>query len=259
MKKVCIILDYGHRLTTPGKRTNCLPDRVIKERTMNEGYGSVAARLFRAAGCEVLEVAPDKNAAMGENADLNQRVTRANAWYKQMQAKYGDTVCHYISCHANAGGGHGAEVWIWSKAKSGGNEERAAKAVCDALCAATGMSNRGVKRGYPGAPGADFAVNRDTLMLSMLVECGFMDYRPEADKMDDPAFWERCGRAVFDGWCKYAGLTPTVPDAPDAPATGKMYTVTEQLGAFKDPANAKAYADELKAKGRMVSVGEKEV
>ena len=256
-KKICIIMDYGHRLTTPGKRTMALP-RVIHERTMNEGYGSAAARWFRAMGAEVLEVAPDKNLSMNENADLNQRVAKANAWYKEMKAKYGDVQCHYISCHANAGGGQGAEVWIWSRAKSGGPEERAAQSMLDALCAATGMKNRGVKRGYVGAPALDYAVNRDTLMTSMLVECGFMDYRPEAEKMDDPAFWEACGRAVYEGWCRYAGVEPVAAGgsgqtAPD----GKVYAV--QTGAFKSRKNAEHYAAELGEKGVAAYITEKEV
>ena len=116
MSKICIVMDYGHRLTTPGKRTVALP-RVIHERTMNEGYGSVAANLFRKAGCEVLEVAPDKNAALNENTDLNQRIAKANIWASKQNGQ-----AYYISCHANAGGGQGAEVWIWSGSKAGGKE-----------------------------------------------------------------------------------------------------------------------------------------
>lgn len=216
MSKICIIMDYGHRLTTPGKRTVPLP-RVIHERTMNEGYGSVAANLFRKAGCEVLEVAPDKNASMNENTDLNQRIAKANSWANMQGGQ-----SHYISCHANAGGGQGAEVWIWSGSKSGGKEERAAKLVLEKLCAATGMKNRGVKRGYVGNPKSDFAVNRDTNMPSMLIECGFMDYVPEASKMDNPDFWNICGTAVYEGMAEFLGLDKNV----QSPATeNKLYTV----------------------------------
>lgn len=256
-KKICIIMDYGHRLTTPGKRTMALP-RVIHERTMNEGYGSIVAGYFRAMGAEVLEVAPDKNLTMNENTDLNQRISKANAWFKQMKAKYGDIQCHYISCHANAGGGQGAEVWIWSKSAKGGPEERAASAVLNALCSATGMRNRGVKRGYVGAPASDFAVNRDTVMTSMLVECGFMDYKPEAEKMDNPAFWEICGRAVYEGWCKYAGVTPVAANGSDQIAPdGKVFAV--QTGAFKSKKNAENYAADLEKKGVKTYITEKDV
>ena len=255
--KHLLILDYGHRNTTPGKRTNCL-DRVIHERTFNEGYGAVVARLARAAGIEVLEVAPGVNVSMNENADLNARVAKANRWYKEKCAQYGsgNVVCWYLSCHANAGGGKGAEVWVWSASKQGGKEIGAAQAVIDSLCAATNMKNRGVKKGYPGAPYSDFAVNRNTLMLSMLIENGFMDYAPEADLMDKPDYWEKCGKAVFDGWCKYVGIA-TAPEQP-ASETGKaLYTVGTQLGAFSSPEAAAEYAAELKAKGAIVMTGEK--
>lgn len=203
-----MILDYGHRLTTSGKQTVALP-RIIKERTMNEGYGTVAAQLFRQAGCNVLEVAPDKNAVMNEKEDLNRRISRANQWAAQTE---GDS--YYISCHANAGGGQGAEIWIYSKAKQGGMEERLAGSILKKLCAATGMKNRGVKRGYAGNPKGDFAVNRDTKMPAMLIECGFMDYIPEARKMDNPEFWKVCGTAVFEGAAEVLGLSkPAAPNA----------------------------------------------
>lgn len=228
MSKVCLVFDYGHRITTPGKRTNCLPDRVIHERTFNEGYGSVAANLARANGCEVLEVAPDKNASMNEDADLNERIRKANEWYQQMRFKYNqDVVCRYISCHANAGGGHGAEVWIWHGAAAGGTEERDAKSVLNALCAATGMTNRGVKRGYPGEPTSDFAVNHYTTMPSMLVECGFMDYPAEADKMDKPDFWNQCGTAVWNGLAAALGIQNTAPTpSPEPSVPGELYSIT---------------------------------
>lgn len=196
-----MIFDYGHRLTTPGKQTVALP-RIIKERTFNEGYGKAAAQLFRQAGCNVLEVAPDKNAVMNENTDLNRRISQANQWAAQMG---GDS--YYISCHANAGGGQGAEIWIYSKAKQGGIEERLADSILKKLCAATGMKNRGVKRGYVGNANGDFAVNRDTKMPAMLIECGFMDYVPEARKMDNPEFWKICGTAVFEGAAQVLGLS----------------------------------------------------
>lgn len=217
MSKVCIIMDYGHRLTTPGKRTVPFP-HVIHERTMNEGYGSVAADLFRKAGCEVLEVAPDKNATLNEKTDLNQRIAKANTWANKQAGQ-----SYYISCHANAGGGQGAEIWIWSKAKKGEKEEQAAKLVLNKLCAATGMKNRGVKRGYPGNPSADFAVNRDTKMPAMLIECGFMDYVPEAYKMDNPDFWKICGTAVYEGMAEFLGLQQNVKPYPD---NKEMYLVT---------------------------------
>lgn len=236
MSKICIVMDYGHRLTTPGKRTVALP-HVIHERTMNEGYGSVAANLFRKAGCEVLEVAPDKNAALNENTDLNQRIAKANTWASKQAGQ-----AYYISCHANAGGGQGAEVWIWSGSKAGGKEEQAAKLVLDKLCAATGMKNRGVKRGYPGNPSANFAVNRDTKMLSMLIECGFMDYVPEASKMDNPDFWKICGTAVYEGMAEFLGLKQNSQPFPN---NKEMYLVTFGHCSTGDKNTAVALGEKL--------------
>lgn len=250
-----LIIDYGHRLTTPGKRTTCLAERVIHERTFNEGYGAVIARNARAAGVEVLEVAPPARLAMNEDADLNTRIKKANAFYVDLCKKHGkDNVrCLYISCHANAGGGQGAEVWVWSKAKADSIERTTARAVVDSLCMATGMKNRGVKLGAPGF--SDFAVNRNTTMPAMLIECGFMDYPAEAEQMDNPAFWEKCGNAIFDALCKPLGIedadvkpTPPSPATPEKPANdGTLYAV--QTGAFKNKENAEKHAAEIKAKG----------
>lgn len=242
-----IILDYGHRLTTPGKRTTVLPDRVIHERTFNEGYGKIAANLFKKAGCNVLEVAPDKNATMNEDFDLNSRVSRANQWAVQMGGE-----SYYLSCHANAGGGQGAEVWIYSKADKGGEEEKLATAVLNSLCAATGMKNRGVKRGYPGEPNSNFAVNRYTTMTSMLIECGFMDYFPEANKMDSAEFQQICGKAVFDGVAKVLGLAA---QQPEQPANGvKMYRVVFGAASGGDKNNAVQLGEKLGLKTTATSV-----
>ena len=224
-----LILDYGHRNTTPGKRTNCLPDRVIHERQMNEGYGKVIAARARAAGVLVLEVAPPADSAApaptngrnGEDTDLYARIAKANAWYKSLVEQHGagNVTCWYISCHANAASGttaSGAEVWGYSKATAA--QQAVLKRVVDTLCQQSGMVNRGVKLGYVGNPSGNFAVNRETTMPSMLIEAGFMTNPTEADKMDKPTWWATVGNAIADGLFAALGIT----SGGDQPSSGQV-------------------------------------
>ena len=74
----------------------------------------------------------------------------------------------FISVHINAGGGKGAETYVYSN--SGSSYEKAMK-IQDAF-EKEGRINRGVKV-------RSFSVLKNTKMPAMLVECGFIDDKDE--------------------------------------------------------------------------------
>ncbi|MGJ0848074.1 N-acetylmuramoyl-L-alanine amidase family protein, partial [Tissierella praeacuta] len=63
----------------------------------------------------------------------------------------------------------------------------------------TGLRNRGIKSG-------NFQVLRETKMVSILAECGFMDNIEEAKLMLDENYQMKCARAIAKGICKYFGV-----------------------------------------------------
>ncbi len=155
MKKVYI--DAGHGGTNPGA--------TCGKRKESEDVFALAQ-----TAADRLSAVPDVAVKLSRTADtdpeLDARTKEANAWGAD----------YFISIHRNAfkpNGASGIEAWIYSKAAVNGDAYGKAKRIVDALCAVTGLKNRGVKLGAPKY--RDYAVNRDSKMTSCLLEVGFVD------------------------------------------------------------------------------------
>ncbi len=89
---------------------------------------------------------------------------------------------YFLSVHRNSASpdASGNEIWIYSK----GNDTAVKKAdsVLSAVNKATGLKNRGVKRGAVSY--TDFGVNKYTNMYSALLELGFITNRNDNDALD---------------------------------------------------------------------------
>lgn len=188
MNKIMIALDDGHGTDTAGKRTPAFSDgRVMKENEFNAAVAEYAKGALERCGFEVLMVAPEAT-----DTPLKTRVQRAN-----------DTrAAVYISIHANAYGtawndANGVESWIYEKVMPDSDTYRLAKCVHDALLAATGLRNRGIKRS------SDLFVLKNTHMHAVLLECGFMTNQAEAALLLDEGYRKRCGEAVCKGVCAF--------------------------------------------------------
>lgn len=99
------------------------------------------------------------------NPSISERCAAANA----LGADY------FLSIHRNAFSpekANGAESWVLSSVKEGGNTWNYGKQFVEAL-EKVGFRNRGVKKGAPAY--ADYGVNRLTNMHSCLLEVGFID------------------------------------------------------------------------------------
>ena len=178
-----IAIDPGHGIDTPGKRTPAFEDgSVMLENEFNEG---VAYYLHEALLRN--ELTPYNVAEEQTDIPLRIRTDRAN------NAK----VDLYVSIHANAYGttwnkAHGLETYVYSMADT--ETVNIAQKVQEALVRATGLTDRGVKA-------KDLHVLRESKMPAILVECGFMTNRVEAELLKKDSYRKLCAEAICEGIC----------------------------------------------------------
>jgi len=187
-----IVIDAGHGPETAGK---CSPDGSLREYHFNSAVARyVADKLFSGyEGVEILMTHDDSR-----DVPLKERTDKANAWKADL----------FVSIHANAYGDGG-----WNSAQgieTFVHETRppAAVALANAvqrqLIRATGRPDRGVKS-------ANFHVLRETKMTAILVECGFMTNREEAELLKSDAYRRKCAEAIVAGIVETYGLRPKRP------------------------------------------------
>ncbi len=184
MKKIYI--DAGHGGANSGA--------VYGKRKESEDVFQLAQ-----AVADTLIFQPDIAVRLSRTADadpeLTARTSDANTWGAD----------YFISIHRNAfspNRASGIEAWIYSKSEKNGDAWTKAKRIVDALCAVTGLGNRGVHLGAPNY--TDYAVNNYTKMTSCLLEVGFVD----SDK-DNAAFdkhFAEMAKAIAEGLCKAVGV-----------------------------------------------------
>lgn len=171
------MLDAGHGPETPGKRS---PDGTIREFHFNAAVADEVKKLLMAKGMHILfSHQNDKDVPLAE------RITLAN----QLQ------VHAFISIHANAFGAewntaNGIETYVYPKASA--DSVTLAHLIQPALVLACNRKNRGVKT-------ANFAVLRETKMPAILIECGFMTHREEADLLKQRTYQVQCAEAIAFG------------------------------------------------------------
>ncbi|MBT2722330.1 N-acetylmuramoyl-L-alanine amidase [Bacillus sp. ISL-46] len=174
-----ISLDAGHGLDTAGKR---VPDNSMHEWEFNQGVVKYIMDELRNYDVKVLRV----DDPTGEtDVPLGTRTTNINNWGSDV----------HISVHANAasdewGPAHGIETFTYltpSKAST----ELAIK-VQKSLIKATGLTDRGVKK-------ADFHMLRKSNMPAILVECGFMSNKEEANLLKSDDYRKKVALAIIAG------------------------------------------------------------
>jgi N-acetylmuramoyl-L-alanine amidase len=247
-KDYLIALCDGHGSDTPGKRTPAIPTlkgRVIHENEFNKAVIKFLDEELRRCGFRTLLVAPTD-----ADTPLKARTDLANA-------KGADA---YISVHYDAldskfdGEGkdpEGHTVFVY-KGQRGKASGKLAECVHKYLVQGTPQKDRGIKE-------ADFHVLRETHMVAILTENGFMDNLKEAVRMIDPKFQKECAVEHAKGICEYFKVeyVPYVAPKPPAPKPATPNPVSKpskeihkvQVGAFGDKANAQELADRLKKLG----------
>lgn len=227
-----IAIDAGHGPETAGKRT---PDDSMREFHFN----SVTARyvreeLLKYEGVEVLFTHADDGS---RDVPLRERTDKANAWKADA----------LVSIHANAYGSgwndaQGIETFVYTPRPA--EAVRLAEAVQQRLLLETGRRNRGVKAD-------NLHMVRETDMTAILVECGFMTNKAEAELLKSDSYRRACAKAIAEGLAEVYGLKLKVVAA-TPPAK-------EYSGKFKDVPDghyAKKATEELAAKGIMNGVAD---
>lgn len=184
MKKVYV--DAGHGGRNPGA--------TYGKRKESEDVFALAQTV-----ADKLTAASDIAVRLSRTADtdpeLNARTKEANTWGAD----------YFVSIHRNAfkpNKASGIEAWIYSKASKGGDAYTKAKRIVDALCAVTGLKNRGVHIGAPSY--RDYAVNRDTKMTSCLLEVGFVDN--DRDNAVFDSTFDRMADVIAESLCTNVGV-----------------------------------------------------
>lgn len=223
-----IVLDAGHGINTPGKR---VPDGSMREFEFNSKVAALAKGLLE--GYENVEVIFTHDPTGKVDIPLGDRTNKANKEKANV----------YVSIHANAFGSgdfnnaEGVETFIYTTKPAEALE--LASRVQNQLLRHTGRKNRGVKA-------ANYHVLRETHMTAILVECGFMTNKEEADLLKSDSYRIKCTQAIVAGLVEQYKLKEK-PKPKPKPTSNVLYKV--QVGAFSDEANAKRLADQLKDKG----------
>lgn len=173
----------------------------------------VADILRNAGGIEVVLVPHSLN--LGPSIDW------VNARYK------GLTDAIAVEIHKNSGGGTGSEVWVPSYPDA--TVKAIGQKITDALAAATGQRNRGVKEAQNNRWGR-LGWTDDTNTYAVLVEAGFIDVDPVDDAAD-----AKYARGIAQGILDYFGtgaVAPTPAPAP-TPAAKTNETVADEVIAGK--------------------------
>lgn len=182
-----IVVDAGHGPQTPGKRT---PDDSMREFHFN----SVVARYVRTGLLEYEGVQTMYTHADDGSRDvtLKDRTAAANKWGADL----------LVSIHANAmgsgwGAARGIETFVYTTKPA--SSVAVAKAVQRQLIAATGLFDRGVKA-------ENLHMVRESHCPAILVECGFMTNRTEAELLKSDVYRRKCAAAIVAGIAEACGL-----------------------------------------------------
>ncbi|PWK07490.1 N-acetylmuramoyl-L-alanine amidase family protein [Tumebacillus permanentifrigoris] len=153
-----ICIDPGHGGYDPGAVYG-----GVREKDITLHIGLQLRDILRRAGFGVVmtrESDASPGGATNVNADLNERCRIANAARADV----------FLSIHVNAGGGHGAEIYVNG---DGGPIAALAKGIIGDVSLVCGVHGQAVRDG--GKNGAGWRVIAGTNMDAMLLEVGFID------------------------------------------------------------------------------------
>lgn len=155
MKKI-VCIDIGHGGKDPGA---CAQGAKEKDITLQIGL-QLRDELARAGFDIILTRDNDKHLGETVAADLRERCRISNAAGADV----------FLSIHVNAGGGRGAEIYVYG---DGGPVRPLAQAIVTNVATITGLHGASVRDGGPNGTG--FAVICNTEADAMLLEIGFID------------------------------------------------------------------------------------
>ena len=167
-----ILLDNGHGIDTPGKRS---PDGHFREYAYNRYLAFLIRERLLALGLDVQLVVPER-----EDISLKERCRRVNAIYRQL----GNDQVILLSIHVNAAGN--GQNWLdargWSCFTTRGKTKADALATCLYEAAKNHLHGMKIRTDFTdGDPDIekDFYIIRHTSCPAVLTENLFMDNRQD--------------------------------------------------------------------------------
>lgn len=234
--KLRLLIDAGHGLKTPGKRS---PDDSLLEFNFNKPTAEYVNKYINEYENVETHFVYDRDGST--DTDLNTRADKANTIY----AKNTSVPTAYVSVHANAFGNgfndaNGIETFVDD------SKPKTALALADKVQAelikATGLRNRGVKTG-------NFAVLRETHMTAILVECGFMTNKEELALLKSDSYRKKVAKAIVAGLAKQYGLKKKATPKPAPLKVDKNTFYRVIAGSYQDKDNAVKQQKTVEGKG----------
>lgn len=221
----------GHFMNTGGRR---IPKELDPSETREWVLNDRVADYFAEAAAEYedVELLRVDDPAGRVKIEIEDRVKAANEW--------GADFC--LAIHHNAAGvifsGGGVVAYIAKKHQA--ITEQYQKEIYNSVIAAGGIRGN---RSDP-MPESNLYVCTYTKAPCVLMECGFMDSKVDAQIIKDPAYSKKIAYGMMEGIAKVGGLKKKEKAAP---AADTIYRV--QIGAFRNKAYAEAMLQKAKAAG----------
>ena len=172
--KLVVILDNGHGIDTPGKRS---PDGRFREYRWCRDFVKLLENRLKIKGIETRILVPEES-----DISLSERVRRVNSIYSENKKKGIDTVL--ISIHNNAAGNgkewkdaRGFTGWVYT------NASKMSRKLGSLYAQAAKVGGLEGNRYIPsdGYFTANFYILKNTHCPAILIENGFMDNKEEVD------------------------------------------------------------------------------
>ncbi|MFT8310364.1 MAG: peptidoglycan-binding protein [Sporolactobacillus sp.] len=192
----------GHNTFVPGAQG------FIKEEVVDRKIKDAVIKYLRAGGQTVYDDTDHEGKTQNEN--LAAIVRNVNAHTGLALA---------VSIHLNAGGGTGIEVYQYDS-----KTDVVATRVLNNICAVTGLRSRGTKKN------TSLYVLRNTKSPAILVECGFVDTKTDAENVS--AKTDAIGKAIAEG---ILNKTITADNAANQSAKPAPATQTAAVVSKKSP------------------------
>ena len=189
-----IVMSSGHGLKIRGARGNPVPPQVDEVDECRRIVNRTAELLNAMEGVTCTTLHDDVSTTQDSN--LAWIVNHHNALDRDLD----------VSCHLNAfdHNAHGTEVFFTSS-----DGQKVAKVVCDAICAATGYTNRGAKEG-------SLYFLSNTEEVAVLLECFFCDHTGDCQTYRNPEKFEAMCAAIASSLAGQEVQPGPEPEPPDA-------------------------------------------
>jgi len=188
---VIIVLDPGHGGRDPGAVVGDILEKEVNLEIVNKVRGLIEAHpLLKPVLTRTTDVTVDKL----ERTQLADDIGAAL----------------YLSIHVNAFDDpevNGAETWVDDTRPPGDESWKLAVSVQDALVAATGARDRGIR--------SQELYLQHTTLPAVSVEVGFLTSLEERAKLLDSAYQDRIAQGILEGILDYLNTATTLLDQPD--------------------------------------------